>query len=428
MIKILSIFLSIFLSTYLIQAQTKEYHELHIDYYDRIVNCLINSEDIEIFNLGRVVNRSGIDYGPIISFDGTKLYFVSDRRGGIKGEYGKPSHDYWVASKASPDDLFFTEVKNLDPSLENNLHLNTSYHEGVGSISADGKYLFYTCCDLDKTIGSCDITKIIINNTSKICKPVAVGDNISNEMWEAQPCLGPYGRSLYFVSNRPDGEQINNIFKSTWNEKEMKWSNPVMLDDINFEMECSPFITPDGKTLIFASQSHWPHYGSHDLFISTYKNDEWTEPINLGEKINSENSDIFPSLSTSGDFLYFTSNRNGEEGHIGSYDLYVVRIPKCNESKYMPVSKCYPKSFSKNVTFEYDLPEDSHVTIEIQNVYDEKIIQLTNEIQSEGIHKVIWDGTKQGRRLPAGMYYYIINFKNDEIDITEKNDILLVRK
>ena len=74
--------------------------------------------------------------------------------------------------------------------------------------------------------------------------------------------------------------------------------------------EAGPFIAADGSYLLF--QSNRPGgYGVMDLYI-TYrtKSGGWSEPVNLGEKINSPFSDWGPVVSPDGKYLFFGSFRN----------------------------------------------------------------------------------------------------------------------
>jgi hypothetical protein len=61
------------------------------------------------------------------------------------------------------------------------------------------------------------------------------------------------------------------------------------------EIETSPFITADKKTLYFSSAGH-RGYGETDLFKSTRTGagwDQWSTPVNLGDKINSSAFDAY---------------------------------------------------------------------------------------------------------------------------------------
>jgi len=55
--------------------------------------------------------------------------------------------------------------------------------------------------------------------------------------------------------------------------------------------------------------------------------------------------------------------------------------------------------------FEYGIPEEGHVAIEIYNILGQKIKTLVNDIKTAGFHKIIWHGNdNSGRNVASGMY------------------------
>jgi len=70
-----------------------------------------------------------------------------------------------------------------------------------------------------------------------------------------------------------------------------------------------PFIAPDESFLIFGSFRPGS-MGLSDLYVSFQrKNETWTQPKNLGLKINSEAKDGYPFVTTDGKYLFFMSSR-----------------------------------------------------------------------------------------------------------------------
>lgn len=84
---------------------------------------------------------------------------------------------------------------------------------------------------------------------------------------------------------------------------------PEKLETISSPLpDHSPFIAPDESYLIWSSFRGG--YGLSDLFISHRRSDgRWSEPRNLGPRINSEAKDEYPYVSPDGRFLFFNSNR-----------------------------------------------------------------------------------------------------------------------
>jgi outer membrane protein OmpA-like peptidoglycan-associated protein len=82
-------------------------------------------------------------------------------------------------------------------------------------------------------------------------------------------------------------------------------------------------ISQDGNWLVFTGCNRPDGFGSCDLYISYQTNEGWSEAINLGGKINSDQWDSQPCLSPDKRDLYFSSRRFG--GYGGS-DLYVSHL------------------------------------------------------------------------------------------------------
>ncbi len=101
------------------------------------------------------------------------------------------------------------------------------------------------------------------------------------------------------------------------------WSEPMHLGDtINTEgYEMSPFLSEDKRHLFFASNGH-PGYGNADIFVSTRLDSTWTrwsDPRNLGDDINSAGFDAYLTIAAN-DEVFFVSNRYGR-----SADIYTSR-------------------------------------------------------------------------------------------------------
>ena len=79
-----------------------------------------------------------------------------------------------------------------------------------------------------------------------------------------------------------------------------------------------PCISEDGKLLYFASDMKGG-YGGKDMDGEKIKRDEWSEPINLGDQINTSGDELFPFIHADG-ALYFASN-----GHVGMEEWIFIK-------------------------------------------------------------------------------------------------------
>lgn len=95
------------------------------------------------------------------------------------------------------------------------------------------------------------------------------------------------------------------------------WSKPRKLGSLinTASDDASPFLSRDGKTLIFESDRSGGA-GKGDLWISTRNdiNTPWSEPVNMGTNVNSTQSEGLATLSADGLQLIFASDRPGSTG------------------------------------------------------------------------------------------------------------------
>jgi outer membrane protein OmpA-like peptidoglycan-associated protein len=103
------------------------------------------------------------------------------------------------------------------------------------------------------------------------------------------------------------------------------FSEPVNLGDvINTPYdELSPFIHFDQKTLYFSSDGHLG-MGGKDLFYAKLQPDSnWSKPVNLGYPINSYQDETGIFINAQGNAAYFASDR---PGGFGGLDLYCFEL------------------------------------------------------------------------------------------------------
>jgi len=105
---------------------------------------------------------------------------------------------------------------------------------------------------------------------------------------------------------------------------EGEWTKPAELPFNSDEYSVGhPAISSDGNTLYFASDMPGGH-GGVDIYKSEWTNDQWSAPVNMGNEINTEGNELFPSIHDDND-LYFASNGHGG---LGGLDIFVTDITK----------------------------------------------------------------------------------------------------
>lgn len=139
----------------------------------------------------------------------------------------------------------------------------------------------------------------------------------------SHPVLSSNGDVLYFVSDRPGGAGMTDIWYSE-KQPDSTWGKPVNCGSrINtVAAETFPTINEDGA-LFFSSKGH-PGMGGYDIFRATGSKDTWDVPMNLQLPFNSGGDDMGFILKRNGYEGYFSSNRPGGQG---SDDVYHFMDP-----------------------------------------------------------------------------------------------------
>ena len=150
-----------------------------------------------------------------------------------------------------------------------------------------------------------------------------------NDSWESQPSLSSDGRVLFFASDRPGGYGGSDIWFAT-RKSDGSWNDPVNLGPtINTSKnERSPFLHTDSKTLYYSSNG-LEGLGGQDVFYSKLDaKKQWTEPVNIGYPINTENDEVDFFVSLDGKTGYFSSNNYGDKDwNIYQFELYEEARP-----------------------------------------------------------------------------------------------------
>ena len=134
----------------------------------------------------------------------------------------------------------------------------------------------------------------------------------------AFPNLGFNGNALYFASNKPGGYGGFDLYVSYF--KDGEWSAPENLGaTINSSgNEITPFF--DGERLYFSSDYHYG-LGGYDNFVVDVSDGQWNEVVNLGKGINSPSDDYYLVPDMTEGTMMFTSNRLGGRGKD---DIYIA--------------------------------------------------------------------------------------------------------
>ncbi len=349
----------------------------------------------EPVNLGDSINSAFEDYIEILSTDESDLY-LTRKQPVTKGE-----------SKRMEEDLYLSHKKDSiwKKAIRFDLPIDMRGNEGAVSVSPDGIYLFFSACNRPDGIGSCDIY-ISLKRGDSWTKAINLGPNINSRSWDSQPCFSSDGKTLYFASRRGEGKGKSDIWYSTL-DKMGHFSEPINLgDSVNTSGdEFTPFIHPDGHTLYFASDGH-TGMGKTDLFMCKRQADgSWSSPKNLGYPINTIESEIKLIVTPKGDKAYISTNR--EDG-FGKYDIYSFEL----DSAMRPD----PVSYVKGKVYDEESGKALGATFELTDLQTQELVITSFADESNGSFLLCLPASKDfGLNVShPGYLFYSKNFSSAE--------------
>lgn len=271
--------------------------------------------DISGKALGSTINSPFSELAPIISSDGSTLYFT--RKGHPSNLGPMKMENIWVSQQGS--DGKFKEAELLPGTLnnegsnyaiavtqDNNTMIVANVYEGNGKMTPG--------------------FSSAVNEGGKWVKPkeLKIRDYV-NIAKQSSFYISYDG--LYLFSSINDGNSYGGVdIYVSEKQEDGSWSKPKNLGpDINTAAdEVTPFLTADGKRLYFSSNG-WPGFGGYDVFASDKRENlgSWSEPVNLGSGINGLNWELFFSIPLATENAFYVSNSNSK----GNEDIYTIDIP-----------------------------------------------------------------------------------------------------
>ena len=266
------------------------------------------------------------DFCPVYYKSG--IVFTSE-----KNNTGADNYSLWTNRPFL--DLFFLETSNPSKFSSPELlkgKINSKYNDGPVTFNKEGTEAYFTRNNFENRKAKKNIDGIV---NLKIYKASLVGDEWTNI--ESMPfnsdifsnghaTLSSDGLTMYFVSDRPNGVGGTDLYFSSF--KENKWTQPVSLGNVLNTPgdEMFPYLHND--TILYFASDGFAGLGGLDIFYSIKKNNQWTEPVNMGYPINSCRDDFGYISDAEGNTGYFSSSRmgNGDIDNIFSFTRKDRRI------------------------------------------------------------------------------------------------------
>jgi outer membrane protein OmpA-like peptidoglycan-associated protein len=344
------------------------------------------------------VNSPYKEYKPLLSPTGTTLFFSRKNHPGNMGGVDD-DEDIWYSEMDSTGE--WKEAVNAGPEL------NNEEPNFVSGITPDGNTVV-----------------LLLGNRYEKKGKMSAGVSISTK--EGGAWTKPYNLDIvndynynekvnYFLTNnrqvlllsveREDTNGERDFYVSFFQEDSV-WSEPLNMGDVLNSVgdESSPFLAADDETLYFSTNGRGG-YGGYDVYVSKRLDDTWTnwsEPQNLGPDINSERDDLFFNIPVTGNYAYYTKSISDDDA-----DIFRVELPL----RVMPNEVIVVKGHLRN--------KETGEPIEAKIIYEKLpeglTVGITKSHSETGEYEIVLPkGQLYGFRAEAENYLPI----NENIDLT----------
>ena len=274
------------------------------------------------------INSQFSDYGG--SFNKGEFVFTSAKdTGGVSNV----KHKWTNASFYNLYSATITADGHLENAKPLSRKVNSKFNESSAVFTKDGNTMYFTRNNFTDGKRRSDASNITLLKLYKATKnEEGTWDNVqelpfnSNEFSCAHPALSPDDKTLYFASNMPGTVGQSDIFKVTINS-DGSFGTPTSLGGgINTEArETFPFVSDD-NILFFASDGQLGLGGLDVFSVKINQDGTMSKVMNLGTPVNSAQDDFAYLFDSKTKFGFFSSNRAGGKGNDDIYK-FVEEIP-----------------------------------------------------------------------------------------------------
>jgi outer membrane protein OmpA-like peptidoglycan-associated protein len=266
--------------------------------------------------LGSAVNSLSEEFSPVISPDGSTLYFTRDDNPGI--------------GKLEKDDIWHSVMNSnaWSPCIKMPAPLNNEFDCSVVSVSTDNQTLLlrgnYEASDSVEASRGLFMSH---NGRQGWGRPERVNiDEYTNHSNEEDFRLSSDKKILLSSIENEQSLGERDLYVSFLQDNNI-WSKPLNLGKVvnTTSEDFSPFLATDNMTLYYSSFG-MPSFGKADIYVTRRLDDtwqNWSPPQNLGSGINTELIDEGFTLAANGTEAFLSSEKNT----IGKADIFKVKLP-----------------------------------------------------------------------------------------------------
>lgn len=272
-------------------------------------------------NLGAEVNSPGDEIRAIQSPNyAERYYFSSSRPGSTGGKRNSEGLEDLNFGKHFMDMYVMNSEngiwKNVEPV---NALLNSPKHEIIHDFSAEGSVMFYSR-GLDKNKAAVMVDTFSDNRMDDL-EYVPLMSKVVGELGDA--FVQVVNDTIQIFSSKRKGGQGGYDLYITKQKINGEWTEPMSLgENLNSPYnEKTPYLAQNNRRIYFSSD-RIGSIGGFDVFYSDYNasTQQWSDPKNIGLPVNTASDELHYRMSYDGKTAMFSSNR--KEGQ-GGYDLYI---------------------------------------------------------------------------------------------------------
>ena len=390
------------------------------------INASKNTSTTKVKTIGKPVNSYDAELAPIIH--GNQLYFTSLKADSVLKSEEVISKNYslqlFKAKKFKHKFTDITQIKGLDTE---------KYHFANGTFSQDGKRFYFSRCDNNLLckifVGEIDGDRLInIDSLGEIINE----DGAHTTMPHISIINGQ--EYLFFVSDRYRTLGGLDIWMSAIKNGN-QYSEPYNLGKrINtIEDDISPFFDHLNNRLYFSSSWHLG-FGGQDIFYCQMIDHNWrfNSPVNLGLPINSSQNDTYFIIDTLNRDFYFSSNRKGvnyTKNPTCCNDIFLVnnsKLVKPNNERF-PNLEALNKKLPVTLYFHNDEPNPKTTDTTTHLNYIEtyrNYSALKNKYKREYSKGLIGDLSEEAKEDIGD--FFIEYVEQGVVDLKEFSRLLLI--
>ncbi|WP_276366863.1 OmpA family protein [Chryseolinea sp. H1M3-3] len=265
----------------------------------------------ELVKMDKNVNTFRHEAAPVISPDGNTLYFfVQDHPDNTMGK--DDTQDIWVSKKDATGVWGVAEHLRSPFNIHRSNQVFTVFEDGslfIKGGSSKGEKGF-------SIVSGNSIRELDVKDFKAMNKGRFYGASMSADR-----------KHIIIYFSEKENSQYSDLY-SSHQQADGSFSKPEKLSLTTPTDDVGPFISPDQKSLYFASaRQSAGRQGGVDIYKSIRKDESWvnwSEPVNMGKPINTSALDFYFTIDNAGNVFTSRANKALDGAQL---DLYTL-VPK----------------------------------------------------------------------------------------------------